>query len=65
MQHTRHQQDAVETARLFDDKKSMGIYMRLFKRYRREGLIKCREWVDKNGNGNKGRLFVSVHRKFV
>ena len=60
-----HQQDAVDTAKMFDDMRSLGIYLRLFKKYHRERLIQCREWVDKNGNGNKGRLFVSVHKKFI
>ncbi len=64
-QHTRHQQDAIETAEMFDDMKSKGIYLRLFKAHDREKLLKCREWVDKKGQGNKGRLFVAVYKKFM
>jgi len=65
LQHTRHQQDAIDTAKMFDDMKSKGIYFKLFKKHNRENLLKCREWVNKNGKGNKGRLFVSVYKKFV
>ena len=66
-QATRHQQDATETADLFNDRKSIGIYLRIFKRYRldRYKLIECRDWVNKNARGNKGRLFVAVHKKFL
>ncbi len=64
-QYTRHQQDAIETAEMFDDMKSKGIYLRLFKVHDREKLLKCREWVNEKGQKNKGRLFVSVYKKFL
>ena len=65
MQWTRHQQDAVETAKLFEDMGSIGIYMRLFKRHSRESLMKCRDWIEKNCKENKGRIFVKIYRKFL
>ena len=65
VQATYHQQLAAETAQLLDDVKSIGIYLRLFKRYDKANLLRCREWVLKNGRGNKGRLFVSVYKKFL
>ena len=64
-QYTRHQHDAIETAEMFDDMKSKGIYLRLFKMHDREKLLKCREWVNEKGQKNKGRLFVSVYKKFL
>jgi hypothetical protein len=66
-QPTQHQQDAVETAELFDDIKSLGIYLAIFKRYAldRLKLLRAREWVSRKGTGEKGRLFVSVYKKFV
>lgn len=64
-QATYHQHLAAETAELLGDLKSIGIYLRLFKRYDHGRLLVCRDWVIKNGKGNKGRLFVSVYKKFL
>jgi len=68
LQSTRHQQDAIDTAELFDDtsKRSIGIFMSLFKRYtlRRYDLLQLRSWVMGLPDcDNRGRLFVSVVRK--
>ena len=65
VQATYHQHLAVETAEALGDIKSVGIYLRLFKRYDKANLLRCREWVLKNAKGNKGRLFVSVYKKFL
>ena len=65
IQSTLHQQDAVETARILDDRKSIGIFMRLFKNHDRERLIACRDWIEKTKIQNKGRAFVSTfHKRF-
>jgi len=49
LQSTRHQQDALDTMMAFQDfrnfKKDFSIIARMFKKYDREKLIKCREWV--------------------
>lgn len=66
VQATYHQQLAVETAKMLGDMKSLGIYLRLFKKYDRTSLIECRNWVLEKGRGkNLGRLFVSVYKKFL
>lgn len=66
-QPTRHQQDAAETAELFDDVKSIGIYLNIFKKHSssRAELLRCRTWVSEKGTGNKGRLFVAIYKKFL
>ena len=65
LQHTRHQQDAIETAKALGDK-MYGPYLRLFKRYPREQLMACRDWCLRKGKGdNKGRLFMATYRKFL
>lgn len=66
LQHTRHQQDAVDTAKAFDEMDRLGIYLGLFKRYPREPLIKCREWVLSLPNARSPeRIFMKAYRKFV
>src|SRR3989344_4988243 len=68
LQPTIHQQDAIDTAKIFSDFKSLGIYMRIFKynSLDRYTLLACRDWVLSRTNClNKGRLFVSVYRKFL
>ena len=66
-QATYHQHLAVETAEMLGDIKSIGIYMRLFKRYDHNTIFRCRDWAIEKGTGkNKGKLFLSVfHRKFI
>ncbi|MCH7541853.1 hypothetical protein IH981_03740 [Patescibacteria group bacterium] len=65
LQATQHQQDAIETAEKLGDMKSIGIYMRLFKKYSRERLIACRDWILKTDMRDKGRAFVSAfHKRF-
>ncbi len=65
-QATYKQELAAETAKKLDDLKSIGIYLRLFKIHHETGLLKCREWVlSKQGVKNKGRLFVSIYKKFI
>lgn len=67
VQSTRHQQDALETAKMLGDMKSVGIYMRLFKtfRFKRDRLLACRDWVMENCKENKGRIFVrTFYKKF-
>ena len=69
VQTTRHQQDAIDTAKILGDFKSLAIYMNIFKRhsypYRNE-LLACRDWVmAKATRPEKGRLFVSVYQKFL
>ena len=65
VQSTYHQHLAMETAKLLDDMKSLGIYMRLFKRYDKYNLIRARDWVLKTNATNKGKVFVSVYKKFL
>ena len=64
-QATKHQHDAVELAKSLDDMKSVGIYMRLVKRYDLVALHRCRDWVLKTAKMDKGRMFVSVFRRFL
>lgn len=65
VQATYHQELAVETAEMLGDMRSIGIYMRMFKKYDRTDLIECRNWVMEKGKGkNKGRLFVSVFNRY-
>ncbi|MDD5251258.1 MAG: peptide deformylase [Patescibacteria group bacterium] len=67
-QATRHQQDAAETAEMFDDLKSIGVYLNIFKRYgaRRLELIRCREWVmSLKGATNRAKIFTASYPKFV
>ena len=66
-QSTYLQHLAVETAEMLGDIKSIGIYMRLFKRYDHNTIFRCRDWAIEKGTGkNKGKLFLSVfHRKFI
>jgi len=65
IQSTMHQQDAVETAEMLNDIKSIGIYLKLFKNYHRHGLISCRDWVMTKKFREPGRVFVKTfHRKF-
>ncbi len=66
-QPTQHQQDAADTAEMLDDVKSIGIYLNLFKKYKRQRheLLRCRDWVMRKGKIGKGRLFVSVYKKFL
>ncbi len=67
VQSTRHQEDALETAKMLGDMGSVGIYMGLFKRFRfkRDRLLACRDWVMNNCKENKGRIFVKTfYRKF-
>ena len=65
VQATFRQHLAVETAEKLNDLPSLGIYLRLFKRYNHIPLIECREWVLKKGTGNLGRLFVASYKKFL
>lgn len=65
VQATFRQQMAVETAEKLNDLPSLGIYLRLFKRYNHIPLIECREWVLRKGTGNLGRLFVASYKKFL
>lgn len=65
VQATYKQQLAVETAEKLNDLESLGIYLRLFKRYNHIPLIECREWVLRKGTGNLGRLFVASYKKFL
>ncbi len=66
VQATYKQELAAETAKKLDDLKSIGIYLRLFKIHSEVGLLKCREWVlSKEGVKNRGRLFVSIYKKFL
>lgn len=69
LQSTMHQQDAIDTAKMFNDIGSIGIYMGIFKRHNypyRKDLLVCRDWVLSRVNcENRGRLFVSVYRKFL
>lgn len=65
LQATFRQQMAAETAEKLNDLESIGIYMRLFKRYNPIPLIECREWVLRKGTGNLGRLFVASYKKFL
>ena len=65
VQATYKQHLAVETAEKLNDLESLGIYLRLFKRYNHIPLLECREWVLKKGTGNLGRLFVASYKKFL
>ena len=65
VQATYKQHLAVETAEKLNDLESIGIYLRLFKRYNHIPLLECREWVLKKGTGNLGRLFVASYKKFL
>lgn len=70
VQATRHQQDALETAKLFNDMASKGLYFRIFKKYgwgpQRDGLLKCRDWVLNNVDKQyQGRTFVKIYKKFI
>ena len=68
IQPTMHQQDAIETAEMFNDLKSKGIYLRIFKKYplNRPDLLKCREWVmEKIPPQYRGRTFVKHYKKFI
>ncbi len=68
-QSTRHQQDAIETITMFQEKNRLwrGKLFRIFKqhRFQRNDLIKCRDWCMKKGSGNIGALFVSTYQKFL
>src|SRR3990172_4809566 len=56
IQATYHQHLALETAKMLDDMRSLGIYMRLFKRYHHYDLIRCRDWVmGKQDCTNRGK----------
>lgn len=65
-QATEHQNNAVETAKELGDTESIGIYLRIFKRYDNYKLIQCKNWVLKKPNcDNRGRLFVATYKKFL
>jgi len=61
------QQQAVDCADSLGDK-NYGVYLRLFKKYGVDKLLRCRDWVLKNAkkpDKNRGKLFTAVYKKFL
>lgn len=56
VQATRHQELAVKIAERFHDMKSLGIFLRLCKKYPEAKIRRCMEQAQ--GKDNPGRYFV-------
>lgn len=65
-QATYLQDKAVKTAEALGDVASVGIYLRLYKRFDHVKLDACRDWVlSRHSVLNRGRLFVATYKRFL